>query len=311
VTGPVPENDAQSGAGLRRAATYASLSVGLILVAIKLAAFLATGAVTILASLLDSFVDVGASLIALTSVHMALKPADRGHRFGHGKAEGIGALAQAGFIGGSGVFVVIQAIQRLISPEPIPEIAAGIAVMGVSVALSLLLVAFQTYVIKRTGSLAVDADSVHYRGDLFTNLAVIFSLLVYSRVPVQWLDPLVALGIALYLFWNAGDIGKRCIDLLMDKELPSEERARIHQIVETMPGIEGHHDLRTRTSGIAKFAEMHIELDPAMSIAEAHKVTDRLEAALKAEMPDLQVTLHQEPAGLCDLRLDDQIYRRT
>lgn len=294
-------------AGLKRLATNLSVAVGATLAAAKLAAWLITDSVAMLSSLLDSLVDVIASMITLLTVRHALRPPDRAHRFGHGKAEPLGALAQAAFIAGSGLFVVFQAINRLLNPQPITAAAVGVAVMALAIVLTLALVLFQRHVVRRTGSLAIGADRLHYTGDLLTNLAVIGTLLTYRYAGIGWLDPLVAIGIAGYLLINAAQIGRGALDALMDRELPSTDRDRIEAIVLAHDRVEGLHDLRTRSSGTTTFIALHMEVDGELTVNQAHDIADSVEAALRAAFPGAQVLVHQEPAGLDDERLDHAI----
>lgn len=288
----------------KRLATNASVSVAATLAVAKLAAWLITDSVTILSSLLDSMVDVAASLVTLVTVRHALRPPDRQHRFGHGKAEPLGALVQAAFIAGSGVVVVFQAISRLITPQPVTDTGIGIAVMLFSIALTLGLVAFQGHVVRRTGSMAIRADSLHYTGDMLIGLAVIGTLLADRHLGVAWLDPLVALGIAGYLLVNAAAIGRRSLDALMDRELPAADRERIKAIVLAHDRVEGLHDLRTRTSGTTTFIALHLEVDGDLTVSVAHDIADAVEDELRSAFPGAQVLVHQEPAGLEDHRLD-------
>ncbi|MEQ8966438.1 MAG: cation diffusion facilitator family transporter [Azospirillaceae bacterium] len=290
---------------LRRAAALASVAVALTLSAAKLFAWLATGSVTILSSLLDSLVDLAASTLTLLAVTHAQRPPDRSHRYGHGKAEPLGALAQAAFILGSAAFLSFEAIARLAEPAPIAATGIGIAVMVGAIVLTLALVGFQLYVVRTTGSLAIDADSLHYRGDLAIAVGVILTLLVAERYP--WVDPVVAMAIAAYLLHSAWKIGRSSLDVLMDRELPQGDRARIKAIVLADDRVRGLHDLRTRSSGTQAFIELHLELDGALSLAVAHRIADDVEDALKAAFPGAEVAVHQEPAGLEDERLDDRI----
>ncbi len=292
---------------LRRRATYASVAVGTSLAVAKLAAWLITGSVTILSSLLDSLVDVAASTITLVSVHHALRPPDRSHRFGHGKAEPLGALAQAAFIAGSGLFVVFQAVDRLIDPEPLRATAAGIAVMVVSIVATAGLVTYQRHVVRLTGSLAVAADSLHYKGDLLINLVVIATLVIFATTGIVWLDPLVAVAIAAYLLVNAVRVGREAFDLLMDRELPQSDRNHIKSVVLADSRVSDLHDLRTRSSGTTTFIELHLELDGELTLNDAHDIADAVESALSEAFPGAAIIIHQEPAGLQDDRLDDAI----
>ena len=292
---------------LRRYATYASVSVSLTLIATKLVAYLMTDSVSILSSLIDSSTDLMASVVTLLGVRTALRPPDEAHRFGHGKAEALAALAQAAFISGSAVFLTIEAVRRLLRPEPVGEGLVGIAVMVLSILLTAGLITFQRHVIRATRSVAIGADRLHYSGDLLMNAAVIIAILLTQWTGISAFDPLFGLGIAAFLLYGARGVGLEALNVLMDRELPEEERARIEALVRRHPETKGLHDLRTRSTGVAAFMELHLELDPKLSLAEAHDITDRIEADLREGFPNAEVIIHQEPAGLEDERLDQRI----
>lgn len=205
--------------------------------------------------------------------------------------------------------MVFQAADRLIDPEPLRTTTVGIAVMGLSIVATAGLVLFQRHVVRVTGSLAIAADSLHYKGDLLINLAVIATLIVYANTGIVWLDPVVALAIAAYLLVNAVLVGREALDLLMDRELPQSDRARIESVVRADTRVRGLHDLRTRSSGTTTFIELHLELDGTLSLNEAHDIADAVEAALAEAFPGAAILIHQEPAGLQDARLDDRIAR--
>ncbi|CAO3444669.1 Ferrous-iron efflux pump FieF [Azospirillum argentinense] len=292
---------------LRRYATYASVSVSLTLILAKLAAYLATDSVSILSSLIDSSTDMMASVVTLLGVRTALRPPDEAHRFGHGKAEALAALAQAAFIGGSALFLTIEAVRRLITPQPVGEGAVGIAVMLLSILLTAGLITFQRHVVTATGSVAVGADRLHYSGDLLMNAAVILAILLTGWTGISAFDPLFGLGIAAFLLYGARKVAREALNVLMDRELPAEERERVAVLVMAQPDVAGMHDLRTRSSGVGAFIELHLELDPSLSVARAHDITDRVENRLKDAFPGAEVLIHQEPAGLQDDRLDHRI----
>lgn len=294
----------EDAARLMRLATSASVAVALVLIAAKLVALWLTGAVAMLSSLVDSMLDAGASIINLLAVRHALQPADREHRFGHGKAEAIGSLAQAGIISGSAVFVLFQAGDRLLHPQPVEESAIGIAVMLFSIALTLGLVLFQRSVTRRTGSIAVAADSLHYFSDLLSNLAVIAALALAGWLGWLWADPVLAGVIALYLLWGAFQVFRAARDQLMDRELPDEQRARIREIATRHPEVVAIHDLRTRSSGLSTFIQLHLELDPEMPLRRAHTISDAVEAELQAAFPGAEVIIHQDPYGVAEARAE-------
>jgi ferrous-iron efflux pump FieF len=295
---------------LLKLATTVSVSVASTLAVLKLAAWLVTGSAAILSSLLDSLVDVAASGILLISVRHALRPPDRSHRFGHGKAEPLGAIAQAAFVGGSALLLIFESAGRFITPTPIVEVPLGIAVMSISLVATVLLVVFQRGVARRTGSTAIEADRLNYVGDTATSVVVLAVLVIGQRPGWQWLDPAAAIGVALWLLVSAARIARRAVDHLMDRELPQEDRVRIAAIVRADAEVAGLHDLRTRSAGGTRFIELHVEMEGSLTLWQAHTVCDRLEAALSAAFPDAEVILHQEPAGLDDERLDHRIYKR-
>ncbi|MFN4089971.1 MAG: cation diffusion facilitator family transporter [Alphaproteobacteria bacterium] len=294
---------------LRRRATLASVSVAGVLILLKLGAYTLTGSVALLASLIDSSVDAMASIVTLIGVRYALQPPDTTHRYGHGKGEALAAIAQALFIAGSGVLLTYQAISRLFVPELIRQSWIGITVMLISIVLTLALVLYQRHVVRRTGSVAISADSLHYRGDVAMNLAVIAAIVLAERTGLSIFDPIFAIGIAAYLILSAFRIGGRSLDMLMDRELPADQRRRIREIVTTHPETRGVHDMRTRNAGDRYFIEFHLELDRHLTLEQAHDITDAVEAEVMAAFPNAEVLIHQEPEGLEDDRLDRRLRR--
>jgi len=287
----VPEETAR----WMRRATYASVATAASLIVIKLFAWSLSGSLSILASLIDSFLDAAASMVSFFAVRHALQPADSDHRFGHGKAEPLAALGQAAFIAGSAVFLTIEAVDRLFSPHPLEYGGLGIGVMVISITATLALVTFQRIAIRKTGSMVVKADSLHYVGDLFANLAVIAALVLSTQLAWFWADPLFGLGIAVYILYNAWQIAKQALDMLMDRELQDEDRAEIRRILLQNPEVRGYHDLRTRASGPQVFIQCHLELDGKLSLLEAHAIADRVENQLETAFPGAEVILHEDP----------------
>lgn len=308
MAGPVGVGtDEAAGAVLRRRAAAASLGLALLLAGLKLVAAVATGSVAVLASLIDSVADVAASAVTFVSVRVSQQPPDRGHRFGHGKAESLSALAQSALVAGTALFVLVDAAQRLALPVPVRATGLGVAVMGFATVATVVLVLYQRHVVRRTGSQAIAADRLHYKADLATNLAVLASLLVGGGTGWLWLDPLLGLAVAAYLGRQAFAIGRDAVKVLMDHELPREARDLIQAAVRAHPEVRGLHDLRTREAGTTRFVELHVELDPEMTVRAAHDVTDALEDELRAAFPGAEVLIHQEPAGVSDERLDHKI----
>ena len=285
-------------ARLMRAATYASVAVAGTLIVVKLAAWLFTDSVSLLSTLIDSLLDAAASMINLLAVRHALTPADREHRFGHGKAEPLAALGQTAFIAGSAVFLVIEAGHRLFAPRPVLHVEVGIGVMILAIVVTFALTRFQAHVVRKTGSVAIKADSLHYVGDILVNAAVIVALLLASQFGWFIADPLFGIAIAGYILIVAWRIAHGAFDMLMDRELPERERARIRRIVLEHPSVIDMHDLRTRTSGQQTFIQVHIEMAGEMSLYRAHEVADEVEASLRTAYPGAGVIIHQDPHGI-------------
>lgn len=288
-------------ARMMRLAGYASVGAALLLIGVKVAAYLLTGSVALLSSMLDSLLDAGASLVNLFAISHSLIPADREHRFGHGKAEPLAALGQAAFIAGSAAFLAFQAIGRLVSPVRVEHGEIGIAVMVFSIAATLLLVLYQRHVIRRTGSFAVRADSLHYVGDLFVNVSVIVALLLAVWWGWNAADPLFAIGIAAYIMFTAWKIFRGALDMLMDHELPDEMRAKIREIALANPRVKSVHDLRTRAAGQSIFVQMHLVMDPELTLRVAHEAADAVEVAVMTAFPGAEVIVHEDPAGVVEI----------
>ena len=283
---------------LMRLATYASVSVAISLVVIKLGAWLLSDSVAILSSLIDSSLDTVASLLTLFAVHHAIAPADREHRFGHGKAESIAALGQAAFITGSAIFLLFESGHRLLRPQPIEYGDFAIYVMLVSVILTFGLVQFQLHVARKTMSPAINADSIHYKTDLMVNAGIIASLILSTRFGFPMADPVIAIGVAVYILHSAWTIGRTALDSLMDHELSPEDRERITAVANAHTEVKGLHDLRTRMAGIKPFIQLHLELPGDMTLHDAHIVSDQVEADLLSEFPNAEVIIHQDPEDI-------------
>ncbi|MBX9942538.1 MAG: cation diffusion facilitator family transporter [Reyranella sp.] len=288
---------------LMRAATVASMVVAVILIGAKTAAWLITESVSMLSSLVDSSLDFLASLITFLAVRQALTPADADHRFGHGKAEALAGLTQAGFIAASGGGLLLTVGDRLLHPHQIQREGIGVAISLLAVALTLALVAFQNYVVRRTGSIAIGADKAHYKTDLVSNVAVGAALFLSGRFDQPLIDAGMAALVALYLLHGAWEVGRGSLDVLMDRELPDADRLRIVDIAKRHPEVQDIHDLRTRSSGLTKFIQLHIELDPALSLTRAHEIGDQVEADIQGAFPDAEIILHVDPYGVEERRV--------
>jgi ferrous-iron efflux pump FieF len=289
---PLPPADPRHR--LNVSAGAASISVALILVALKAWALLATGALSVAASLVDSLVDLMASAGALLGILYAARPPDEDHSFGHSSAEDLVALGQSLLVAASAALIAWHAIGRLGAPPTLESEGAGLAVMAVATVITLVLVAWQTRVARITGSKIVAADRLHYLSDLLPNVGAMLALLA-AGAGILWLDPVVALAASAILLWGARRIGTGAWHALMDRRADPALLARIERIVARHPGVSGHHDLRTRTAGTRTFIQVHIELDGRQSLAEAHAVGASLRRALLEAVPDADVIIHKDP----------------
>jgi ferrous-iron efflux pump FieF len=283
---------------LRVRATYASLAVAAVLIAAKLVVWISTDSVALLSSLVDSFVDAAASLVNFFAVRQAIVPADREHRFGHGKAEPLAALGQSAFLIGSAILLMFEAVRHLVSPVPVEDARPGIAVMVFAIAVTVGLVAYQRHVIRHTGSIAVGADELHYRSDLILNLGVIATLILGSTLHLPILDPLFGGAVGLWIIYGAVKIARLSLVQLMDREMPDSERARVRAIAENHPEVTAVHDIRTRVAGPTTFIQLHIEMDGGMNLLRAHEISDAVEAQLQAAFPQAEILIHEDPAGI-------------
>ena len=288
---PLPQH-----ARLMRLATRAALATALLLALAKAVAWWLSGSVSLLAGLTDSLLDGAASLLNLIAVHYALRPADEDPRYGHGKAEALAGLAQALFVGASAVLVAVQAIDRLQHPQPLGAQTLGIAVMLLSLAMTVALLLFQRHVVRVTGSTAVRADSLHYRSDLLLNSGILLAL-VLAGFGWQRLDPLFGLGIAAYILWSAVSIVREAVAVLMDEELAPELSERMHLLASGVPGVLGTSDLRTRISGTHWFVQLHVELPGDLSLQQSHSLCKQVEDAIRSEFPRAQVLAYATPTA--------------
>jgi ferrous-iron efflux pump FieF len=198
---------------------------------------------------------------------------------------------------------LFEASQRLIHPVPIGNTTFGIGVMACSIALTLGLVTFQRYVVKRTGSVAISADSLHYSADLLVNTSVVVALLLTVHLGWSAADPLFAIGISVFILRGAWSIFRSSLDLLMDRELPEHERQRIRDIASAHAGVISLHDLRTRSSGTKTFIQFHLEMDGNLTLLEAHEIADDVMDDIEHAFPDAEVLIHEDPFGVKERRV--------
>ncbi|KEQ15081.1 cation diffusion facilitator family transporter [Endozoicomonas numazuensis] len=289
------ENISDNHEKLMKLASVASVATAAILIIVKIAAWFMTGSLSVLATLLDSVMDVIASIITLVAVKIALEPADEEHRFGHGKAEYLAVLAQSAFISGSAIILFLSAIDQLLGEgNSIDNESVGMTVMLFSIVATLMLLAIQSYVVKKTGSAAIAADSMHYRVDLLTNVSVIIALYGVSQ-GYFYLDPTFALLISIYMLISVGKMAWDAAQQLMDHSLPEHLVHKIESIVLAIEGVRGIHEMRTRISGRVPFIQMHIDLNGDQSLREAHDIGQAAEDAIMEFLPNADIIVHLDP----------------
>ena len=287
-------------ASLTRSAAFASIAMALFLGALKAWAVWRTGSTAMLGSLADTALDFIASVVTLAGVWIAAHPADEDHRFGHGKAEALAAMVQVILIVLSASAIAFRAVQRLVEGGRTEAAEQGIAVSAAAIVATFALLAWQRHVIRKTGSLAIRTDNVHYQSDLYLNLAVIAALVLDQHLGFTQADPLFGLAIAAWLLWNAWRASREAIDNLMDREWPEEKRLRFIERAARHPELTKLHDLRTRTSGNRDFAQFHVDLPPEMTVAEAHAIIERVEDDLRGAFPGMDLLIHIDPEGHVD-----------
>ncbi|CAM3164279.1 cation diffusion facilitator family transporter [Moritella viscosa] len=288
---------------LIKRASYASVVTAVILLCSKLFVWFATGSASILASLTDSFLDIGASIINLFAIKYALEPADDAHRFGHGKAESLAGLVQSAFIVGSSILLMLHGISALLDPQPIVRSELGIAVSIFALLVTFILIRYQTHVVATTGSIAIKADSLHYKSDLWLNATVLIALSL-SAYGFYWVDGLATILISCYILYSAYEIGMESIQTLLDHELPGEDIDKITAIVVNTENVLGLHELRTRQSGYMRFIQLHIELDDHLTLFQAHAIADNVETNLLCEFANTEVLIHQDPISIVKTKND-------
>lgn len=287
-------------ARITRITALLSVSVALILMAIKAWSWAASGSVSMLSSLADSALDGAASVFTLLAVTYAARPPDAEHRYGHGKAEGFAALFQAVLVGVSATLIAIEAVRRVMAPQPISHSLPALIVMGVSIALTIALVFAQTRAVRRTGSVATAGDRAHYLADIAANLVVVAGIVGSAFLGVIWFDPLIGLAVAGWLAWSALGVAQAGIDQLLDRELPDAARERIAELAVDGREILSVHQLRTRAAGPYVHILFHADMPKSLSLVEAHDAMVRCEERIQAVFPAADVHIHPDPKGVAE-----------
>jgi ferrous-iron efflux pump FieF len=296
----------QHYARLVNRAALAATTLASVLLLVKIFAWWYTGSVSLLAALVDSLVDIAASLTNLFVVRYSLQPADAEHTFGHGKAESLAALAQSMFISGSALFLFLTGLQHLATPNEMRAPLVGIGVTLIALFSTLALVTFQRWVVKKTRSLAIRADMLHYQSDVIMNGAILLALGL-SWYGFRRADALFALGIGVWILYSALRMGYEAVQALLDRALPDEERQVIIDIAANWPGVQGAHDVRTRQSGPTRFIQLHLEMDDNLPLFQAHKMAEEVEKALLDRFPDSDVIIHQDPCSVVPAELEKSL----
>jgi len=278
-------------------ATALSVAIALILVTTKLAAWWVSGSIALLASLADSALDLAASLTTFFAVRYAAAPADAEHRYGHGKAEAFASFLQSLFIAFSAAWLLYEAGKRIIDPQPVTQGGWALGVMVLSIVLTTILIWAQSRAIDKTGSIAVSGDRAHYISDLAANLAVIAGIILAAFFAVTRADPIIAILVAIWLFWSAWGVARGALDHLLDRELPDEERAKIKALAMEDPKMLDVHQLRTRAAGPLVHIQFHADLNPDLTLDQAHQILVACERRLIAEYPAADILIHPDPQG--------------
>ena len=280
---------------LLKVATVASVTTACFLIIAKLSAWFLTGSLSLLATLLDSTMDAVASIITMIAVKIAITPADEDHHFGHGKAEQLAVLAQSAFIAGSAIVLLLNALDRVMGNQSsLGNETVGIIVMILSIIATMVLLAIQHYVIRKTNSAAIAADALHYRIDLLTNGAVIIAL-IGTNMGYYQLDNSLAILISVYMLYSVRKMAWEAVQNLMDQSLPPEQLIKIEQIALSVTGVKGVHEIRTRISGSVPFIQLHLDLDGQLSLKDAHDIGHQAKKTLLEEMPDADIIIHLDP----------------
>lgn len=280
-----------------RRITTLSVGTATILIVMKAFALGASGSVSILATLADSSLDLIASLATFFAVRWAAAPPDEEHRYGHGKAEALAALVQAGLVFASAVFLGWEAVQRIFDPQPVTAGGWAVGVVVVSIAVTLWLVWMQTQAMKKTKSLAVAGDRAHYAADLAANVVVLIGVVSGAFLQAPGLDAAAGLVVAVWLFWGAVSILRDAADHLLDRAAPDADRAAVVAAVLADPRIGGVHQLRTRMAGQVLMVQMHVDLEPGLTLEAAHAIVVEAEQRIKAAFPHADILIHADPRG--------------
>lgn len=278
-------------------AGISTVSIVVFLVLLKTYAWAESGSASVLASLVDSFMDAGISGMNLLVIRLSMKPADDEHRYGHGKVEGLAALFQSAFIVGIAVFLLLESISRFINPNQMDSYMLGVGVMATSMVMSVVIVLIQKICMRHVPSLAVEADSAHYSSDVVVNAGTMIILLALKAGAPAWIDPLFAIAVVAYLLLTVKHIGLKSINMLMDRELDPEIREKIKDIILSHPEAMGVHDLRTRQIGMRCSISFDVEMNPDKAFKDIHRYAREIEKSILSVFSNAEIMIHMDPFG--------------
>lgn len=292
----MPENTFETNRRKKLRCALISIAASVALIALKLTFGIITNSVSILASAVDSFLDLSASSVNYFSIRKSVKPADTEHKFGHGKAEGLAGLFQCFIIGVSSLYLIYLSFERIIGGAELRSLNIGIAVIGFSIVASLLLARYIQKVANETDSIALKADSLHFRVDVYVNFGIVLGLIIIKVTGSELIDPLISLVLAGVILWTAKDIVVQSIDILMDRELPEQIVADIEEVIfKYRPEVKSYHKMRTRNAGSKKFIEFHLVLDHTLSFVRSHEIAEEIIKEIETQIPGSELTVHVDP----------------
>ena len=292
---------------LQKRATIVSSTVAVTLVVIKLIVGIISGSVAVLASAIDSGLDLAVSLFNLFAVTNAEKPADEKFNYGRGKIEAIAAVIEGVIITLSGFFIFYEAIQKIMHAEPVTHLNISIGVMVVSLVMTGALVMFLNHVARVTQNMVIKSDALHYKTDLLSNGAILVSLVVIYFTDFYMIDAILGIFIAIYIVYSAFELIQEGVLVLLDVSLDDEIVEKIKEMIESEPGVNDYHWLRTRKAGNDYFVDVHLVFTPEMSLLEAHRIGDNVEAKIKEIDPkaDWLINIHLDPYDDSDVNLEE------
>ena len=282
---------------LEKKATIVSSSVAGLLIIIKLTIGILSGSVSVLASAIDSVLDLIVSAFNLFAISKAEKPADDDFNYGRGKIEALAAVIEGTVITMSGLFILYEAIKKAIKNEPTHLLYPSILVMSVSIVITILLVIFLNFVAKKSNNLVIKSDALHYKTDIYSNGAILLALVLIKLTGIQIIDSIFGGAIAFYIIYSAYDIIKEGVLMLLDIALDEEIVEKIKDIIISEPGVTDYHFLKTRRSGKTNFVDVHVVMTPDISLLEAHRISDRIEDKIKEldKQSEWSITIHLDP----------------